>query len=190
METLGYDCDAIELRHNDTSPSSRHQPPKPPTPPIPLHHRTAAPLPQQRHHRTAPPPPPIGAISCFTARASSRQTSVAGCRPTLNYFRSFPNYRLVQDFLQGGLYPRPRIPSKPPYAVHHLHSDCAVQIASEEDGVRDDFSFEQARALATEILETCMEMGGRGGRRRLGMGWGGRLVLLGGRSRRGGEGCL
>ncbi len=138
---------------------------------------------------TAPPRPrpPIGAIVCFTPEASHRTTTVAGCRPTLNHFRSFPNYRLVQDFQQGGLYPRPKLPSKPPYAVHNVNSDCAVQIASEREGVRDDFSFEQARGLAIEILEECEGKGGRGGVAPIGHGVGWAVSVIGWKVPEGGE---
>lgn len=106
----------------------------------------------------------------------SQKTDVAGCRPTLNYFRTFPNYRLVQDFIENR---KPKMPSKPPYAVHHVLSNCAVQIAPDNPGVVDDFSFQQARALATEILETCVDHGGRGGTAPIGHGLGWRVTVIG-----------
>lgn len=119
-------------------------------PSVPTNDTNAPPLP-----RTG-----LGAIECFQESSSRRTTDVDGCRPTLNYFRSWPNYRSLQEFREQY---NPKLPSKPPYAVHHEHSNCAVQIASNGPNVADDFSFEQARALATEILEVCRDRGGRGG---------------------------
>ena len=43
----------------------------------------------------------------------------------------------------------------------------------------DDFSFEQARALATEILEVCQDRGGRGGYAPIGHGIGWRVCVIG-----------
>ena len=127
---------------------------------------------------TAPPRPPgpVGAIVCFEAHPTRPKTNVDGCRPTLNYFRGFPNYRLVQDFQEGRY---PKVPSKPPYSVHHKHSNCAIEIASNNPSIRDQFSFEQARALATEILEVCQDKGGRGGTARIGHGIGWRVSVVG-----------
>ena len=126
-----------------------------------------------------PPPPPrpsTGAIRCFQEGGQSKMTDVDGCRPTLNYFRSFPNYRLVQEFIE---HRKPKLPSKPPYAVHHVLSNCAVQIAPDNPGDVDKFSFERARALATEILETCVDHGGRGGTAPIGRDNGWRVTVIG-----------
>ncbi|KAF6225355.1 hypothetical protein HO173_012793 [Letharia columbiana] len=127
---------------------------------------------------TAPPlpPPPIGAIECFSSGVDRKATDVDGCRPTLNHFRTFPNYRLIQDFMEGRY---PKLPSKPPYAIHQTQSTCAVQIASGDSYTIDDFSFEQARALATEILEVCQDHGGCGGFAPIGHGVGWKVVVIG-----------
>lgn len=122
------------------------------------------------------PPSPIGAIECFQSEQGRQPTDVNGCRPTLNYIRTFPNYRLIQDFMEDRY---PKLPSKPPYAVHHVHSNCAVQIASGSPYTIDDFSFEQARALATEILEVCLDHGGHGGWAPIGHGVGWRVGVIG-----------
>ena len=122
------------------------------------------------------PPAPIGSIECFRDGQGRMATDVDGCRPTLNHFRTFLNYRRLQDFIEGQC---PKSPSKPPYAVHHLQSNCAVQIASGNPNIRDDFSFEQARALATEILEECQDRGGRGGFAPIGHGVGWRVAVIG-----------
>ena len=122
------------------------------------------------------PPAPIGVIQCFQQSQSHVHTDVDGCRPTLNYIRTFPNYRRVQDFMEERY---PKIPSKPPYAIHHEGSNCALQIASDNPLTIDDFSFEQARALATEILEVCQDRGGRGGFAPIGHGVGWRVCVIG-----------
>lgn len=133
---------------------------------IPTNRTTAPPL----------PPAPIGIIQCFPSDQSRQATDVDGCRPTLNYFRTFPKYRLIQDFMEGRY---PKLPYKPPYAVHQVQSTCAVQIASGNPLTIDDFSFEQARALATEILEVCQDRGGRGGSAPIGHGVGWRVSVIG-----------
>lgn len=122
------------------------------------------------------PPGPVGAIECFGSGQGRLSTDVDGCRPTLNYFRTFPKYRVIQDFMEDRY---PKLPSKPPYAVHHLNSNCAVQIASGDPLAIDDFSFEQARALATEILEVCQDHGGYGGFAPIGHGVGWRVSVIG-----------
>ena len=122
------------------------------------------------------PPAPIGFIECFQDGQGRVTTDVDGCRPTLNYFRSFPAYRRIQDFKEGRW---PKLPSKPPYAIHHELSNCAVQIASDDPSIIDDFSFEQARALATEILEVCRDHGGFGGFAPIGHGRGWRVSVIG-----------
>ncbi len=45
--------------------------------------------------------------------------------------------------------------------------------------MRDDFSFEQARGLAIEILEECEEKGGRGGVAPIGHGVGWAVSVIG-----------
>ena len=122
------------------------------------------------------PPAPIGVIVCFERDQGFPPTDVDGCRPTLNYFRTFPNYRRIQDFMEDRY---PKLPSKPPYAVHHKLSNCAVQIASGDPMIIDDFSFEQARALATEILEVCQDSGGHGGTAPIGHGRGWKVSVIG-----------
>lgn len=125
---------------------------------------------------TPPPPAPIGVIECFPPHPSRPKTDVDGCRFTLNYIRSFPNYRKIQDFLVGWY---PKVPSKPPYAVHDKRSNCAVQIDTSDPRIADDFSFEHVRALATEILEVCRDKGGRGGFAPIGHGVGWRVAVVG-----------
>lgn len=122
------------------------------------------------------PPAPIGVIECFLPARGRSVTDVDGCRATLNHFRSFPKYRLFQNFMEGRY---PKLPSTPPYAVHHIHSNCAVQIASGNRYTIDDFSFEQARALATEILEICQDHGGLGGAAPIGHGVGWTVTVIG-----------
>ena len=74
---------------------------------------------------------------------------------------------------------RPRDPTKPPYIIHHELSDCAIHIAASNPAIEDRFSFEQARALATDILETCKDQDGRGGSAPIGRGLGWRVTVIG-----------
>lgn len=122
------------------------------------------------------PPVPIGVIECFTSAGGRKTTNVSGCRPTLNHFRGFPNYRKIQDFMEDRY---PKDPYKPPYAVHQVQSNCAIQIASENPTIIDDFSFEQARALAIEILEVCEDHGSYGGVAPIGHGVGWTVSVIG-----------
>ena len=118
----------------------------------------------------------IGVIECFTFSRGRKTTNVSGCRPTLNYFRGFPNYRKIQDFMEDRY---PKNPYKPPYSVHQTQSNCAIQIASENPTIIDDFSFEQARALAIEILEVCEDHGSYGGVAPIGHGVGWTVSVIG-----------
>lgn len=133
-------------------------------------------LPKNSTNAPPLPPAPIGVIECFSNRSQHRPTDVEGCRSTLNYFRTFPNYRRIQDFIEERC---PKLPHKPPYAVHSVKSTCAVQIASEDPHIRDSFSFEQARALAIEIIEICQDHGGLGGVAPIGHGVGWRVAVIG-----------
>ncbi len=127
-------------------------------------------------HAPPLPPTPIGIIECFQGGRGRIATDVDGCRPTLNHFRTFPNYRRLQDFIEGRC---PKLPSKPPYAVHQVQSTCAIQIYSGNPLTRDAFSFEQVRALATQILEDCQDPGGYGGFAPIGRGVGWEVVVIG-----------
>ena len=91
-------------------------------------------------------------IRCYEAVPNRPRTSIDGCRPTLNYIKTFPNYRKQQAFLEDWW---PKEPSLPPYAVHHEASNCAVKISSFDARKPDRFSFADVRTLATQILEDC-----------------------------------
>ena len=100
-------------------------------------------------------------IHCYEPKPHGYKTSVDGCRPTLNYFRTFPNYRQQQMFLEGWY---PKEPSKPPYAIHHSSSNCAVKISSFNPRTASKFSFADVRSLATNIIADCEPVnGGIGG---------------------------
>lgn len=133
-------------------------------------------LPTNSTNAPPQPPAPVGVINCFNSGQSREPTDVAGCRPTLNYIRTFPDYRRIQDFMEGRY---PKAPFKPPYAIHDKRSTCAVQIASDNPNIIDNFSFEQARALAIEILENCKDHGGKGGFASIGHGIGWRVCVIG-----------
>lgn len=114
-------------------------------------------------------------LHCYEARPGRPRTSIDGCRPTLNQIKTFPEYRRVQEFLEGWY---PKFPQKPPYAVHHEDSDCAIKIASFRAKEPDLFSFEQVRILAQEILQDCEE-NGTGGIARIGRGVGWTVAVIG-----------
>lgn len=113
------------------------------------------------------PPPPNSIVTCLMT--GSRKTTVDGCRPTLNQFRTFPDYRLVQPFREGKY---PKRPETPPLVVFSKDADCAVEIASRSLYVEDDFSWEQVRATATDIVADCEDKGGWGGWSPIGRGIG------------------
>lgn len=104
-------------------------------------------------------------IHCHALSPQYPHTTIPTCRPTLNYLRSIPSYRLQQDFQQMR---SPRIPifggaKPPPYTWHIRASDCAVTVESGQSIVVDRFSFENVRAAALEVLEFCEDRGGAGG---------------------------
>lgn len=116
-------------------------------------------------------------ITCFEGGQGRTHTSVDGCRPTLNYLRTLPGYRKPEQFQKDK---HPKIPSTspgqrfrtPPFVWHLSSSDCILQIDTVDPSVVDRFTFEQARALATDVLEDCQKTGGFGGFADLGRGIG------------------
>jgi len=115
-------------------------------------------------------------ILCFEAAQGRETTSIDGCRSTLNYLRGLPHYRLAQLF-QERRYPKE--PSTPPYIFHVRDSNCAIQLACGSTTIIDRFSFEQVRALATDIVEDCQTKGGYGGVAPLGSGVGWTVKVIG-----------
>lgn len=115
-------------------------------------------------------------ILCFEAARGRETTSIDGCRPTLNSLRGFPHYRLAQLF-QETRYPKE--PSTPPYMLNVKDSTCAIQLACGSATIIDRFSFEQVRALATDIVEDCQTQGGYGGVAPLGTGVGWTVKVIG-----------
>ncbi|KAL2037096.1 hypothetical protein N7G274_010223 [Stereocaulon virgatum] len=91
---------------------------------------------------------------------------IADCRPLFNSLKSLPGYRHVQPFVerQTPILPMKR-PRTPPYIWHDEGTFCTVEIMVNDTRVVDKFSFEQARSLATEILQDCES------------GWGGESVI-------------
>ena len=101
----------------------------------------------------APPLHPPTQSTATTPPAPRRaRTNVSTCRLTLNEIRKFPSYRLIQPFLEDKL---PKSPSTPPFAVHHVNSDCVIRIASSDAEIEDRFSWEMVRSVATDIVEDC-----------------------------------
>ncbi|MCJ1459355.1 hypothetical protein MMC28_009732 [Mycoblastus sanguinarius] len=113
------------------------------------------------------------AIFCWR---EGETTTVPGCRDTLNYLRTFPNYRFLQDFQENRV---PKLPSKPPLLIYAKSSTCAVELRSGDPSVVDQFSFEMVRALATDIVEECQDEGGFGGQAPIGRGLGWKVSFIG-----------
>ena len=72
----------------------------------------------------------------------------------------------------------PRLPNRdrstPPYIWHDPETSCRVEIIADNPLLIDKFSFEQARSLATEIVQDCQDMGCFGGESIIGVekvGW-------------------
>ena len=116
------------------------------------------------------------AISCFPVRTGRRPPTVDTCRPTLNYLKTFPSYRLVQVFEEDK---SPKVPSTPPFAFHHTGSDCVIRIATSDAQVTDRFSWAQIRSLATEIVQDCSDRGAYGGWAPIGKGKEWTVAVLG-----------
>lgn len=124
-------------------------------------------------------------IQCFLPHPERPLATIDGCRATLNKIKTFPLYRLEQDFLENIF---PRKPSPPPLAIYDYQ--CIVEIKANDAHTTDKFSFEQVRLLALDILEHCSNHGGIGGISPIGrgIGWtvavkGVKLVLSPGRGR-------
>ena len=112
-------------------------------------------------------------VHCYPQ--GDNKTSFAGCRPTLNYIRTFPSYRTRQLFRMGR---SPRIPEKPPLIIYKGDADCAIEVACTEPFRDDMFSWEQVRQAATEVSQDCEENYGYGGWTPLAqrVGWNVRLL--------------
>ena len=136
--------------------------------PLPLLFNASA-LPLQTDH-----------IHCFPS--GDFKTSLAGCRPSLNYIRAFPAYSLRQIFQMGR---SPSIPEpgshpvKPPIIVYVDDADCAISIACKEPFRQDTFSWQQVRAAALAIEEACEDDPGYGGWAPVGAGVGWEVRVLG-----------
>lgn len=126
-------------------------------------------------------------IQCFDASRGGIQTTVDGCRPTLNHLRTFSGYSRVQAF-QYHKAPKITIPMEdgseqilePPFNFHTLGSNCILQITTINSREVDTFSFLQARATATNILQHCADLGEPyGGTADLGRGRGWKVQVLG-----------
>ena len=123
-------------------------------------------------YSSSPPTPSPHRIRCLH---SGIETNVTSCRPTLNYIRTFPSYRRIQDFQEGR---SPKLPETPPLYVFAVASTCAIEVACGNPSLIDRFSYEIVRALATEIVEECQDEGGFGGWSPVGrgIGWWVRVV--------------
>ncbi|KAK3174133.1 hypothetical protein OEA41_001377 [Lepraria neglecta] len=113
---------------------------------------------------------PFNNILCYNSGHDRQPINIEICRPTLTILRQFPTYRTVQYFKE---HKEPRLPNTPPYVINAEDTTCAIEISSRLDDIEDRFSFEQARILATTILEECASRG-YGGQSTIGLvrsGW-------------------
>ncbi|KAL2053030.1 hypothetical protein ABVK25_006667 [Lepraria finkii] len=113
---------------------------------------------------------PFHNIICYNSGHDRQPINIEICRPTLTILRQFPTYRTVQCFEE---HKEPRLPNTPPYVINAGDTTCAIEISSRLDEIEDSFSFEQARTLATTILEECASRG-HGGQSTIGLvrnGW-------------------
>lgn len=62
-------------------------------------------------------PPLLDGLECFMSSKDNLKTSVDGCRPTLNYLRTIPGYKLLQPF-QVDRRPEVRPLPPPPSSKH------------------------------------------------------------------------
>ena len=92
-------------------------------------------------------------IACYIHPEDIRiPITIAQCRSLLNYLKTFPRYRISQDFQTGR---SPRLPRTPPYTWWNQSTTCALRVQSENPHLVQKFAWEQVRALAIEILQHC-----------------------------------
>lgn len=123
-------------------------------------------------------------ITCFRENPGRTRTTVEGCRPTLNHLKTIPNWKQPQQF---EMHISPRVPAMrpgappiaPPFIWHVVGSNCILEIDTIQPNVVDRFSFEQARALAQNVLDYCQDFGGFGGFTDLGRWVGWQVTVLG-----------
>lgn len=113
-------------------------------------------------------------IHCY--REGDVHTSLEGCRPTINQFRSFPAYRTRQLFRMGRF---PLLPRQPPFILHYPGADCAIGVACVLPFRDDLFSWEQVRAAALAVAAECEDSYGYGGWTSVGQGMGWDVRVLG-----------
>ena len=95
-------------------------------------------------------------IQCFELGPTRPKTDVAGCRPTLRKFTTFPDRRKQQEF---SMYESPKAPHTPPFGFRQFDSTCVVELFEDTGRVKDKFSWEDLRLLAQDIVGYCEEDG-------------------------------
>ena len=103
--------------------------------------------------------PILGKIACFTPGPRVTRTTFNECRAVLRSVSSFvpgPKYREVQRFKWHSL---PRSPRPPPYRFNDPHGNCELNITVADTRIVSEFSFEQAKQAAQEVLQECEDHG-------------------------------
>ncbi|KAI4214028.1 MAG: hypothetical protein LQ351_003432 [Letrouitia transgressa] len=111
-----------------------------------------------------PSPPRLRAprIYCFTPHADRHRTTFADCRKV---FRILPTimeswrFRRVQHWVRGRSPFLPRAPGYPPFRFGAPASNCKFGITVIDSRIEGDFSFEEAKNLAQDVLQECEERG-------------------------------
>ncbi|KAL9044485.1 MAG: hypothetical protein Q9214_002378 [Letrouitia sp. 1 TL-2023] len=109
-----------------------------------------------------PHPPPPQRVICYQPQPDKHRTSFAECRKV---FRILPTlmegwrYRRVQRWVRGYSPHLPRARGFPPFLFGAPGSNCKFGIQIIDRRIEGEFSFEQAKNLAQDVLQECEERG-------------------------------
>ncbi|KAL9614169.1 MAG: hypothetical protein Q9167_001321 [Letrouitia subvulpina] len=134
------DAHTVQLEQNVSTPSKLPPPPLSPSPPR---------------------PPPPHRLFCYQPHDKHR-TTFAECRKV---FRILPTlmeswrWRRVQRWIRGYSPHLPRARGFPPFRIGAPGSNCQMNILIADPRIEGDFSFEQTKNLAQDVLQECEERG-------------------------------
>ena len=108
-------------------------------------------------------PPTMTNFSEITAQCFDvgeyHPTNVDTCRPLLTKIRAFDKYRTKQTFQ---MYKTPKSPFEPPFGFTVRKCTCELRVKATGLQWVDKFSWEEVRAMATNIVEDCQPPRGAG----------------------------